>query len=109
MGTPKRIGSIVALAVVLCSATVLTGCGTSVADLCDEMCDCEDCSDADYDECVAQGEEIEEDAEKVGCGDEFADYVDCIVDSASCEDGRFRADTDCMNEIASCGEIREAD
>jgi len=109
MSAPKPIGSIVALAVVFCSATVLVGCGTSIADLCDDMCDCEGCSDAEYDECVDEGEEYEEAAEKAGCGDEFDDYVDCIGDSFSCDDGRFDADEECVRELASCGGLSQTD
>lgn len=84
---------------------VLPGCGTSLADLCEEVCDCEGCSDAQLEECIDESEEIEEAAEELGCEDQLDDWVSCIDSELECRDGD--ADTDgCEQEeqaVARCG------
>jgi hypothetical protein len=82
------------------------GCGTSAADLCDEVCDCEGCSEADLDECVDELEEIEERAEALGCEDEMDDYMSCVDSELECSGSEAQVDG-CDAEaraLTSCGE-----
>jgi hypothetical protein len=93
---------VVTLSLVFGLAAVSTGCGTSIADICDERCDCEGCSDWEYDECVREGERWEEEAERVGCEAEFDAYVDCIDDTWYCDRGDFEVREDCYRELYGC-------
>lgn len=99
----RQVTTAAVLAGALCVSAVLTGCGTSIEDLCEEYCDCEGCSDAELDECIEEGQHMEEMAEDVGCGDEWDDYVDCISDHATCDNGDWEVeDESCEEEFESC-------
>ncbi len=96
---PRR-GLVVAL--MLVAAAGLSGCGASYADLCENSCDCEgDCSDAELEECIEQGEELEDLADIAGCGSDFDDWVDCMDDNFVCEDGRAEIEGDC-DQMKGC-------
>ncbi|MBW2456414.1 MAG: hypothetical protein JRI68_17975 [Deltaproteobacteria bacterium] len=79
----------------------LGGCGTSFADLCEDICDCEGCTDDELEECIEEGEELEQDAEASGCGDEFEEWVECIDDGFVCEDGDVELEGDC-DQLKDC-------
>jgi hypothetical protein len=83
-----------------------TGCGTSIEDLCDDLCECEGCSDAQYDACVREGEAAEEMADQLGCGDEFEDYVDCLGDSFTCDDGDADTEGQCGDMADGCESVQ---
>ena len=71
----------------LATSLTLSGCGYSVADFCDDACDCEGCSDAEYDECIDDFEDAERKAEREGCDDQFDELMSCIDDEFRCVDG----------------------
>lgn len=81
----------------------LPGCGTSVADLCDDICECTGCSDREYDECVDEGEDIERDVEDEGCEDEFDEYLACASDEFECHGDDYDLDG-CGNENEDLGQ-----
>ena len=63
-------------------AVFLWGCAPSVEDICDRLDD--ECSDVlRYDECVRDGESLQDDAVANGCGDLMDTYLDCL-DEAGC-------------------------
>jgi hypothetical protein len=67
-----------ALAVV--SLAITTGCGADIDGICETFEDqCNDLVDAD--ECIADGERLEEAAEDAGCEDQFDDYLSCVDDT----------------------------
>jgi hypothetical protein len=107
---PSFLGKITRGALLGSAAVLLllgaSGCGTSAADLCEEACDCEGCSDAELDECIDELEEIEERAEDLGCEDEMDDYMSCVDSELECSEGKARADG-CdseARELTQCGE-----
>lgn len=69
------------------------GCGYDAEDLCDDGCDCEGCSDFEYDECVDRIEDAEREADYQGCLDQHDDLMACLNDEFRCTgDGRVDID-----------------
>jgi hypothetical protein len=62
-------------------------CGPSAGAFCDAVCDCRGCSDREYDNCIADYEDAENDADRVGCSDGFGDYADCVASGDGCRKG----------------------
>ena len=101
------------LALVLALGPVgLAGCGTSADSICDEICDCEGCSDDEHAECVDDIEDSERAAENEGCEDQFDEAMSCIDDQLECRSGNIDADgcdgeledlDDCMDSSVSIG------
>jgi hypothetical protein len=82
---------------------VLPGCsGASVANLCDRLCECEGCSESEYEDCVDTGEDLEKAAEEAGCNDAWEDYVACTDEELECNDGVVKVDG-CLSEIGALG------
>lgn len=69
--------SIVALA-------ALSGCGYSGGDLCDDRCDCEGCSDSEYDDCLDTADDLERAVEREGCENQYDEYLSCLGDEFQC-------------------------
>ena len=78
-------------------AAMPLGCGSSAESVCDAKCECEYCSDRDYDLCVDYYEAWEYDAERWGCEDVYDAWMDCQEDSWYCDRGDFES---------NCGHIR---
>jgi hypothetical protein len=83
-----------------------SGCGTSGADVCEAVCDCEGCSEKQLDECIDEIEEIEEKAEELGCEDQLDDWLSCVDDELECRGDD--ADVDGCDEeedaLTRCGQ-----
>ena len=82
---------------VVAMALFTAGCSPSVAGYCDDKCDCEGCSDNDYDECLDKYEDEERHAENRDCLDYWDDLMACRGDTAFCKDGHEWED-DCGPE-----------
>lgn len=76
---------------------LLAGCGGAAA-YCDSYCDCEGCSDAEYDDCIDDIEDQQKLADDQGCADQADDYLSCVNSEAECRDGRLDADG-CVTEF----------
>ena len=70
----------------------LAACGGSAASICDDMCDCEGCSDNERDECIDEIEDLERAAEREGCEDQFDEALSCVSDEAECRGDDWDAD-----------------
>jgi hypothetical protein len=70
----------------------LPGCGYSEADFCDDYCDCEGCSNVEYDDCVDDGDDLARRVDTEGCGDYYADYMDCLGGEFECRGGKIDTD-----------------
>jgi hypothetical protein len=86
------LSSLLAACLALGAPALLTGCGASVADYCEQLCDCEGCSDNELDECIDEGEDVQDDAEREGCDDQFDELISCLDDEAECRGDDFDAD-----------------
>ena len=74
-----------------CSALVLLGCNSAEENLCDDKCECEGCSDLDYDRCLAGYDEDERQAEFWGCEDFYDDWFDCRDATWYCRGADFES------------------
>ncbi|HSO00651.1 MAG TPA: hypothetical protein VLS89_20305 [Candidatus Nanopelagicales bacterium] len=91
------MNKLLALPLLLAAALASTGCGTLEADLCDLKCDCEGCSDFEYDECLDKYDDDLRDAEREGCEDLYDDLLACEDDTGDCSGGG-EWDTRCSDE-----------
>lgn len=80
----------------------LPGCGPSISSMCDDICECEGCSDDELDDCIDEGEDLEREVENEGCEDQFDDYLDCASEELECHDSRASFDG-CGSELESLG------
>jgi hypothetical protein len=76
-----------------------SGCGSNGADYCDQACDCEDCSDREYDECLSDFEYQQDFTSAYDCDAEEADYEDCAIEHNDCDGDRFIIDDTCRGEV----------
>lgn len=84
------------LALCCLPSLVTVACTSAEEDLCDAKCDCEGCSDRDYDNCVFDREDDEIVADRRGCLDLYDEYVVCQLDTWRCRGADF--DTSCGPE-----------
>jgi hypothetical protein len=81
MSNPSRF----LIAALLPAALLLTpGCGTSGADICDNFCDCEGCTEHEYDDCLHTVDRDLADAERRGCTDLYDELVACEDATGTC-------------------------
>ena len=80
----------------LALASMLTMCDSLAVDYCDAKCDCEGCSDRQFDDCVRDREYDEDRAYDRGCGVEWDDWAACVVDTYYCH--RDHLEHDCKRE-----------
>lgn len=85
------------LPLILVAALAAVGCGALEADLCDLKCDCEGCSDREYDDCLDHYDDDYSAADRRGCLDEYDDLLACEDDTYDCR-GRDDWHTDCGPE-----------
>ncbi len=94
-------------------AAATTACGgNAVESLCDTFCDCNGgCSDAELEECVAEGNKALEQADAAGCGAEYEDFLDCGADVIECVDGELdeaSLASGCTEEALAFGKCAES-
>jgi hypothetical protein len=81
----------------VCLMLCALGCGPSEEAVCDLKCDCEGCSDSQYDECLDDLDDDLRRAEDRDCLDRWDDLLACREDTGRCkDDGKF--DDDCGQE-----------
>jgi hypothetical protein len=56
----------------------VTVCGPSAGSFCDAKCDCQGCSNREYDDCLYDYDDDEIRADRRGCLDLFDEYADCV-------------------------------
>ncbi len=82
--------------ILICASLSLVGCSTTEEDLCDAKCDCEYCSDREYDTCVSNYDHEYRDADYEGCLDLYDEWIDCQDSTWWCSGGHF--ETSCGHE-----------
>lgn len=83
-----------------------SGCSPSASDICDLKCNCQGCTDAEYDDCIADIEDTTQKAEDYGCSSQYSDWLGCVRDEAECRSGSTFAWDGCEIEedaLAACG------
>lgn len=95
--------NILTLLACLVLAPVATGCSRS-GDYCELACQCENCSDTEYDECIINYEASEDTASAYGCLDDFYRADDCVIAKNDCLLDNFAPEAECLDEIADVAE-----
>ena len=72
-----------------------SGCDPEVR-ACNRKCDCERCSDREFDECLDDLDDRWEDADRRNCRPEYRDLLRCENATWVCDDGDY--ETDCGPE-----------
>jgi hypothetical protein len=80
-------------------APLATGCSTA-GEYCDAACDCERCSDTEYDECVINYKAAEDTADTYVCSDDFLWAHDCVMINNDCIADNFAPELECVDDIA---------
>jgi hypothetical protein len=83
----------------LALAPIATGCAGRAAEYCDLACDCSECSEREYDECLAVYDGSEEQASIYDCDFEFDDAHVCVVENNSCTLDVFLPEVECADEF----------
>ncbi|MDI3282465.1 hypothetical protein [Polyangium sp. 15x6] len=95
----------------LALAPLATGCGSLSADLCDLACDCTNCNERQYDECIVEADAAEETASIYGCDVEHEDFSVCVIEEYRCTAGIFGPDPGdllaCVSDANDLAECRD--
>lgn len=96
--------TILTLLACLMLAPLTSGCSVA-GEYCDVKCQCEDCSDREYDECLIDYEATEDVADAYGCLEDFDRLHVCVIENNDCTLDNFIADVRCSDEgidLADC-------
>ena len=84
----------------LFSAVTTTACASLSSDRCEEACQCRDCGNREYDECILSADYDEDYYGAYGCDVEYEEYALCEIDRGRCvNDNYFLDPADCDGEI----------
>jgi hypothetical protein len=75
-----------ARAALLCGLFAIVGCGNDAESLCEDICDCEGCSESEFDECVDTVDDLERTADNEGCSDQYDEALSCVAEEVECRD-----------------------
>ncbi len=104
---PARMGAWLVLGVGFTFfAGAAGGCGPAASDICDLKCECEGCSEAERDDCIADIEATVTLAESKGCSDQYSAWLVCVESEAECRSGEEFTWDGCDIEedaLAECG------
>jgi hypothetical protein len=91
--------TILTLLACLMVAPLATGCSRS-GEYCDLACQCESCSDRDYDECTIKYDASSDTADAYGCSDQFDQVHECVINNNDCIADNFAPEASCLDDIA---------
>src|SRR5262245_29240183 len=93
--------NILTLVASIAFASLATGCSSS-GELCDAKCECEGCSEREYDECIILQDAREEEATIYGCADLFDLLHECTMLNNNCNGigniDVFSYETECVDD-----------
>jgi hypothetical protein len=99
-GVPMKIK---ALLLVLICALATAACSPIEADLCDAKCDCDGCSDREYDDCRNKYDDRCAEADRRDCLDQYDEWVACEDDTGRCSsDGWGTSCKDVREDFDNC-------
>jgi hypothetical protein len=81
----------------------LPACAGPAGEYCDLACECQGCSDREYDECVVYAQEQIDLANAYDCGDDIDAVIECSLDRNHCDNDVFYADDSCQNDVEDLG------
>lgn len=81
-------------------ASLVAGCSSMADEYCTELCDCVNCNDREFDECVIEYEAAQDIASAYDCDPEFDDAHACVVERNDCIGGQgFLPESSCYDEF----------
>jgi hypothetical protein len=85
---------------ILCTLGLCTtlGCSSLSEDVCDEHCNCEPCSDRDYEDCVIRTDAQLDIYDSYDCGTAADDLYACAIDRGYCRDDHWTYGDACERE-----------
>jgi hypothetical protein len=83
------------LGLVLFSGSLMA-CAPIAEGLCDQKCDCEGCSDAEWDDCVSHYDSTQSQAEHYDCVDYYDEWTACLDDTVWCDGDKL--ENSCKHE-----------
>src|SRR5262249_13275579 len=89
-------------------AFLVLGSSKPVTELCDFYCECEGCTQKQYENCLSDGKGAVAEADKAGCSSQYDDYLSCVIQEAECQnDEHFTFDGCTIEEdaLTKCGDI----
>ena len=86
----------------LAVAPFTSGCNRS-SEICDTVCQCENCSDTEYDECIIRYDAQEDIAATYGCLDQYDRAYDCVMTNNDCLADNFAPELECLDDIGDVG------
>lgn len=94
-------GSVVTslLAVAVAIPMSAAGCDASVSSICDAFCDCQGCTDTEFNECVKENEQALKTAQKEGCAAQADALLTCVQSELRCVEEEV--------EISGCDDERD--
>lgn len=93
MNKMKNLWTMAALATAATTLwAAMPGCGPSIGAYCNEVCDCQGCSDKELDECVDNIDDAKRAAENEGCSSQFDAVLSCAKDELTCQNDIASAD-----------------
>jgi hypothetical protein len=96
--SPRSLPYLVSVLAVLCAA-LGSGCGgVTVQSFCDQVCECEGCTDSAQ-ACLHEYTEIRQTTEEKGCGDNFQAFLDCASEKLECTDKEASFESGCSGEL----------
>jgi hypothetical protein len=83
----------------LALAPLATGCGGAAGEYCELACECERCSDNEYDECIIQYEAAQDTADVYGCDVDYENAHICVLENNDCVNDRFVPELKCLDDL----------
>lgn len=74
------------------------GCDHTVHSICNQMCTCSPCTQADLDACLETGDTARTTAEKKSCSTQMGTFLSCLDDNLSCQGGTSAGTDQCSKE-----------
>jgi uncharacterized membrane protein YgcG len=85
-------------------AIAVAACGGRGAEMCELICDCENCNDRDREECEIEVNEAIDIADAYGCTDRADEFYDCALDNNDCDEDHFQIESKCQDEYEDLAE-----
>ncbi len=90
----RHVRHIMAAATLILFTMFLADCSGAGSSYCDSVCDCDGCSDREYDDCRSDYDYEADRADRRDCGPEWDDYAACVEDDYSCHRGHYGCDVE---------------
>ena len=92
------LSRVAVLAAAVALPLLSAGCEVDVTSVCDAFCDCQGCTDDEFNQCVKTSTSSYNKASDAGCGEEADAYLSCIQGELRCFDDSVELSEECDAE-----------